>query len=114
MQLSVRKLALATVLAASAGAVVAQQQPHGRDSVYADPTQATGQARVTAYSTAEARFGRDTVYATASSAPSSPVVADVTRLQRHGRGSVYAIEFDPAQDTNATRIGRAPSDGSTN
>jgi hypothetical protein len=114
MQFSIRKLALATVLATSAGAVVAQQQPHGRDSVYADPTQATRQSGVTAYSTAEPRFGRDTVYATASSTPSSPVVADATRLQRHGRGSVYAIELDPAEDTSATRIGHAPSDRSTN
>jgi len=114
MQFSIRKLALATVLATSAGAVVAQQQPHGRDSVYADPTQVTGQSSVTAYSTAEPRFGRDTVYATASSTPSSSVIADATRLQRHGRGSVYAIELDPAQDTSATRIGRVPSDGSTN
>jgi hypothetical protein len=114
MQHSIRKLALATVLVASAGAVVAQQQPHGRDSVYADPTQAARQAGVTAYSMIEARFGRDTVYATTLSTPSTPIVADVTRLQRHGRGSVYAIELDPAQDTGATRIGRAPSDGSTN
>ena len=114
MQYSVRKLALATVLfAASAGAVIAQQ-PYGRDSVYADPTRAAGPSGVTAYSMTEARFGRDTVYATALSTPSTPIVADVTRLQRHGRGSVYAIELDPAQDTSATRIGRAPSDGSTN
>jgi hypothetical protein len=112
MESTVRKLVLATVLAASAGAVVAQQ-PYGRDSVYADPTRPTSQARV-AYSAAETRFGRDTVYATALPAPSSPVVADVTRLQRHGRGSVYAIELDPAQDAGATQIGRAPSDGSTN
>jgi hypothetical protein len=114
MQYSVRKLALAIVLAASAGGVVAQQQRHGRDSVYADPTQAARQSRVTAYSTAEPRFGRDTVYATASSTPSSPVVADMTKLQRHGRGSVYAIELGPVEDTSATRLGRAPSDGSTN
>jgi hypothetical protein len=114
MQYSIRKLALATVLVASAGAVVAQQQPHARDSVYADPTRAVSPSRVTAYSMTEARFGRDTVYATALPTPSSPIVADVTRLQRHGRGSVYAIELDPAQDTGATRIGRAPSGGSTN
>ncbi len=114
MKYRVRKLALATVLfAASAGGVVAQQ-PYGRDSVYADPTRPASQARVTAYSAAETRFGRDTVYATALPAPSSPVVADMTRLQRHGRGSVYAIELDPAHDTGATRIGRAPSDRNTN
>jgi hypothetical protein len=42
------------------------------------------------------------------------VVADMTKLQRHGRGSVYAIELGPVEDTSATRLGRAPSDGSTN
>jgi len=113
MKYSVHKLALVTALAASAGAVLAQQQPHGRDSVYANPTQATRQADLTAHSAAEARLGRDSVYATASSTP-SPVTADVTNLRGYGRGSVYAIQLDSARDTSGTRIGRAPSDGSTN
>jgi hypothetical protein len=114
MKNNVRKLALATALAVSAGAVLAQQQPQGRDSVYADPTQATRQAGVTASSAAEARLGRDSVYASASSTPSSPVAADVTLLRGHGRSSVYAIPLDPATATSGTRIGRAPSDRSTN
>jgi len=112
MNCSIRKLALATALAVSAGGVLAQQQGYGRDSVYADPTRATQAS--TAQSAAEPSFGRDSVYATASSTP-TPVTAGATALQRYGRGSVYAIQLDHlAEDAGATRIGRAPSDGSNN
>jgi hypothetical protein len=114
MKHSIRNLALATVLAASAGGVLAQQH-YGRDSVYADPTQATPQARLTLDPAADPRLGRDSVYATGSSTRSSPVTADATLLQRYGRGSVYATQLDsPAGDIGQTRIGSAASDRSTN
>jgi hypothetical protein len=115
MKTSIRHLALATVLTASAGSALAQQQQYGRDSVYANPAQASRQGRVTADAAAEPRFGRDSLYATASSTPSSPVPADVTVLERYGRSSVYAIQLGhPAGDASQTQVGRAPSDHSAN
>jgi hypothetical protein len=115
MKDSIRNLALATALTVSAGGVLAQQQQYGRDSVYADPAQATRQARLTADTAAEPRLGRSSVYATASSTPSNPVTADATRLQRYGRASVYATPLDNlAGDTSQTQIGSVPSDRSAN
>ena len=113
MQYNVRSLTLAAVLAASAGAVLAQQQPYGRDSVHAHPTQVVRQAAVvTAQFATEPRFGRDSVFATPSPTGSSTVATNTAGLQTYGRGSVYAI--DPAAPTDATRVARAPSGGSRN
>lgn len=114
MSYSIRKFAFAFALAASAGSGLAQQQSYGRDSVYAKPTQATRQARVapdtTAAGMAEVRFGRDSVYTTASSPPSTPVSAEATGLLRYGRSSVYATQIgNPQTPASETRIGQAPS-----
>jgi hypothetical protein len=114
MKYSIRNLALATVLAASAGGVLAQQVQYGRDSVYADPTQATREAPLAADTASQPRWGRASVYATASSTMSSPVTADVTGPQRYGRASVYATQFDNAGDIRTTQIGDAGQDRTTN
>jgi hypothetical protein len=115
MKTSIPSLALAAALAVSAGTVLAQQQSYGRDSVYADPTQAARTPVATADPAIPARFGRDSVYATVSSTPTTQMSADATRLQRFGRGSVYAIQLDgPAGDIGETRIGRAAMDRSAN
>jgi hypothetical protein len=115
MKFSLHKLGLAAALVASAGAVFAQQQQYGRDSVYASSAQPARPRLVTADTAAAARLGRDSVYATASSTATSPVATNAAGRQQHGRGSVYAIQLDrPAGDIGATRIGRAPSNGSTN
>jgi hypothetical protein len=114
MRYSIRNLAVATALVASAGSVLAEQQ-FGRDSVYANPAQTARQGSAVADAAVEARFGRDSVYATGSSRPSSPVAGDPTGPQRFGRASVYAIPLDGAAgDIGRTQVGRAPSDGTTN
>lgn len=114
MQFRIGKVALAVALAASAGGVLAQQQ-HGRDSVYANPAE-VGRPGLVAVDTAAGvtRLGRDSVYATTSSTPTSSVAANATSLQQHGRSSVYAIQLDaPAGDITGTRIGRALFGGTT-
>ena len=114
MRSTIRNIAFAIALTASAGSILAQQQPYGRDSVYANPAHATRQTRVVLDSTTGVRSGRDSVYATASSS-STPVAADATGLQRYGRESIYAIQVDnPDVRTGETRVGQAPSDRSTN
>jgi len=108
MKYSIRNLAIATVLAASAGGVLAQQPQYGRDSVYAGPTQAR------ADTAAEPRSGRDIVYTMASTTTSSRLTADVPGPQRYGRASVYATRFDNAGDLRTSQIDRADSDRGTN
>lgn len=109
MRYSIRNLAIATALVASAGGVLAGQQS-GRDSVYADPAQPARQVGVMAGAVGEVRFGRDSVYATGSSRASSPVSGPVTGLQRYGRASVYAVPLDiPAEHFGRTQVGQAPA-----
>ena len=86
---NLRSIALAIALL-GAGNALAQQQPVGRDSVYAVPGTPVSQSPALASASTD-RLGRDSTYATQTpNAASTPVVASADYSQGYGRGSVYA------------------------
>jgi hypothetical protein len=87
--MKLRSIAIAIALL-GAGNALAQQQPFGRDSVYAVPATAEKGSPALASASID-RLGRDSAYATLTpNAPSSPVVANAGDSRSYGRGSVYA------------------------
>ena len=134
MQFKTRNIIVTTVLALSAGSVLAQQQQQygrdslyvspahsasavstgtdltrfGRDSVYANQPQTTYAAPLASNATTSTRFGRDSVYATQPPGPSTSVATNVPGLQPFGRDSVYAVQLqNPAGQSSETRVGSA-------
>jgi hypothetical protein len=94
----------ATVHLAATGAVHAQQQQFGRDSVYPTP----GKPITPLPATAEPihRSGRDSLYVMQLRHRLSPPSSGVaTGPVRYGRGSVYAHRSPNAPATTPTQVG---------
>lgn len=93
---------------AAAGAAHAQQQPFGRDSVYAIPGKPTTPLPATAEPIH--RSGRDSLYVTQIlhplSPPSPPVSAQAAGPARYGRDSIYSYGSpNPSAPRSPTQVG---------
>ena len=100
--MNLRSIALA-IAVLGAGSAMAQQQPLGRDSVYAVPGTPVRESPALASASTD-RFGRDSTYAAQTpNAPSTPIVASADYAQSYGRGSVY-VSGSPSASPEPTTV----------